>query len=137
MCNRQSDREGQVAPPPLPARPDTPPFQRAITVISIPSFLLALGAGMITPSFWGGIAIMILSVPVFWGMLCYSFNDTPRRLAGIAASLVMCGIMIWLVWSPASIDISLDYEQGNYPPGKPVLGIPWRDNYSAIWLTLA
>jgi hypothetical protein len=120
---------------PLAGRPT--PFQAAIAAITIPGILFAIGAGMVSQSFWGAVALMTISLPIFWVMLCYAFYELHKRLWGVGISVVIWLVMIGMIWEPANVRGLLSYSVADFGENTNVYGIKWKKEYAEVVLDLA
>ena len=118
--------------------PKTAPFQSAMAALSIPGLLFALGAGLISQTFWGALILMTASIPLFWYMLyrAYGPDQRHKRYIGVAASLLMYGLMFWWIWVPYAVSVYVFPTPGNYADDKDVYGIKWKPNFSELVLIL-
>jgi hypothetical protein len=119
---------------PLAGRPT--PFQAAIAAITIPGIIFAIGAGTVSQSFWGAVALMTISLPIFWVMLCYAFHELHKRLWGVGISIVIWLGMIGMIWEPANVRGSLSYSVADFGENTDVYGIKWKKEYAEVVLDL-
>jgi hypothetical protein len=94
----------------------------------IPGVAFPLGFAMILLNFWGGVAIMSLSLPVFWWLLRRVFpsGENIIYIGGVIASLLVFAAVLRIIWVSVSIDALLLHDPANYPIGMEIYGIKWE-----------
>jgi hypothetical protein len=91
----------------------------------VPALAFSAGLALVPFSFWGGIILMTVSLPVLWVLFFHSYGKTERgkRAAVIIGSIILYIVTIWIIWTPTSISVHLIYDNTDFAPGTNIYSI--------------
>jgi hypothetical protein len=104
------------------------PYSRDLALCILP-LLVGIGIAMIPLNFWVGVSISTIAAILFVIVLIVLIRSKAIMYVSIAVAIALYCVVIWAIYVPASVRVTLDEKPGNYTANADIFGIKWRENY--------
>jgi len=120
------------------AKPPESLIRGWLTALGLPAALYGAGLCVLAFHFWLGFWIACLGAAWLLGDWLYVSRKESWRVRALISlvPLALGGLVLWLAFRPADLEISAVALDGNYAKDTMIAGIKWDSKYSDLRVTL-